>query len=256
MKLLLRIVAILGPISGTLLLWAAQVGPEDAVSNLAKWARLAGVDTPPLWLQSQSADIWATVGGCIAIAAGALAIFLWIRLRRKQVTPASSPASSTPDRKTLLELFKTDFEHTLRTEVETTATRPDGFQYKFVTKAFQDFQSGGWFGGFYLPRAEEGIGYAVAASLANDFDRLLADAKNGVAIKSKDPGDSSPVEFKDLVFSRRIYLYHEDDYSLKQQSDLTEAFKEKSVSLQLRGPSYVTSRWMSDKIKAANKPPK
>lgn len=87
MSLLLRIIAIVAPIFGTLLLWAAQVGPEDAVSNLAKWAKLAGIESPPGWLSSQSADTWATIGGCGAIAVGLLAILAWVRARQRATNP-------------------------------------------------------------------------------------------------------------------------------------------------------------------------
>ncbi|MBL6615427.1 MAG: hypothetical protein ISP45_15550 [Reyranella sp.] len=98
MNLLLRVIAILGPISGTLLLWAAQVGPEDAVSNLAKWAKLVGLDAPPKWLLSETVASWATVLGGSAFAAGICAIvFLWWRARvLRRPKCGKAPASSIP----------------------------------------------------------------------------------------------------------------------------------------------------------------
>ena len=37
-------------------MYASQVGPDQAVSNLSLWAKKFGVENPPEWLKEKSAD--------------------------------------------------------------------------------------------------------------------------------------------------------------------------------------------------------
>jgi hypothetical protein len=78
MRLVFRVLWSLWLLAFTMLIAAAQVGPDDAVANLAKWARKFGVAAPPPWLTNPSADRWAAmVGACgVLIGVGAL-----VRLR-------------------------------------------------------------------------------------------------------------------------------------------------------------------------------
>jgi hypothetical protein len=41
---------------GGLIMWGTQVGPRQAVSHAAEWAKTFGVKKPPRWLQSEDAD--------------------------------------------------------------------------------------------------------------------------------------------------------------------------------------------------------
>jgi hypothetical protein len=38
------------------LMWATQVGPTEAVSNLSEWAVKFGIENPPEWLKAKSVD--------------------------------------------------------------------------------------------------------------------------------------------------------------------------------------------------------
>jgi hypothetical protein len=41
------------------IMWASQVGPHQAVSNLSLWAQKFGIENPPEWLKAKSADrLW------------------------------------------------------------------------------------------------------------------------------------------------------------------------------------------------------
>lgn len=37
-------------------MWATQVGPNEAVSNLSEWARKCGIKDPPAWLRARATD--------------------------------------------------------------------------------------------------------------------------------------------------------------------------------------------------------
>lgn len=53
---------------GGLIMAAAGVSPQEAVSNLAAWAQVLGVDKPPNFLLSQSTDTYALwIGGAIVV---------------------------------------------------------------------------------------------------------------------------------------------------------------------------------------------
>src|SRR4029077_20270850 len=41
---------------GGAVLWASQIGPDEAVSNLSLWANKFGINDPPQWLKDKSTD--------------------------------------------------------------------------------------------------------------------------------------------------------------------------------------------------------
>lgn len=71
-----------GAIAG-LLLWCGQVGPQEAASNLSKWANFIGIENIPKWLVSKSADAWASWLGFI----GFLVWAAWFFLRDARFNP-------------------------------------------------------------------------------------------------------------------------------------------------------------------------
>src|SRR6266446_220597 len=48
-------------------MWAAQIGPEQASSNLAQWAKKAGFHHVPPWLRTRAADRWVLRWGKVAL---------------------------------------------------------------------------------------------------------------------------------------------------------------------------------------------
>lgn len=53
---------------------AAQTKPRDAVSNLAAWVKLVGVENPPAILQSPRVDTFATIAGALLVG---LVVYFW-----------------------------------------------------------------------------------------------------------------------------------------------------------------------------------
>jgi hypothetical protein len=64
-------------------LGAAAVSPDDAASNLSKWAHWIGIHDVPAWLAAQRADRWF-IFGLIALSA-VYAYFLWREPIRKRL---------------------------------------------------------------------------------------------------------------------------------------------------------------------------
>jgi hypothetical protein len=59
------------------LMYASQVGPDQAASNLSLWVKKFGIEDPPQWLKQKSADRkvrrWALIAlGCLLVIGGFL----------------------------------------------------------------------------------------------------------------------------------------------------------------------------------------
>ena len=79
---------------GSAVMFAAGVSPEDAVSNLAAWARLLGIDKPPALLSAPSADFWGFWIGATAVGVSLFFLFRpqilrWFRWLPNKVPPTS-----------------------------------------------------------------------------------------------------------------------------------------------------------------------
>jgi hypothetical protein len=161
----------------------------------------------------------------------------------KDSSTCAAPRADQPP--TLLDLYRRDFPNLMKLHGEQIAHQAGGQQYKFHATAYLDFPSQSWFGGFFMPSGPSS--YAVCAYLADHHKQALDNFRASIYAQAKYPGDSSPTNTQDLVFSGRIFLYHEDDLSLRQAADLTDLFKTKGVALQLRGHDYAMSRWWRER---------
>jgi hypothetical protein len=65
---------------GAVVLGAAQTRPEDAISNLAGWLELLGVNEVPGFIANQQADTWGTMVGIVLLLFG---IAMWWRNRQR-----------------------------------------------------------------------------------------------------------------------------------------------------------------------------
>jgi hypothetical protein len=132
---------------------AASVGPEDAMSNLSRWAtRLHLPD--PTWLQSHTADkivFWIAIFGVITILIGPMT---WRKRHRlvnsmsrkwvKQVEPAQSEAADDPEIMEALDTiireslkkFEIPVEEAIRPSIRLKFLRWRGFYEFFARRPF------------------------------------------------------------------------------------------------------------------------
>lgn len=73
---------------GGILMFAAQVGPDDAASNLSRWTKQRFDVEMPAWLATSTAGLWATGAAVVLVGAG-IAACLWL-LRRQRAKPSLS----------------------------------------------------------------------------------------------------------------------------------------------------------------------
>lgn len=76
--------------------------------------------------------------------------------------------------------------------------------------------------------------------LPNEVLRAIQDIEKDHEMTAGAPGQMT--NMKDLTFSRRVVLYHEDDFSIVQQAQIIQAFKANNSDVQLMGPDYLLDR--------------
>ena len=63
-------------------MWATQVGPNEAVSNLSEWARKCGIKDPPAWLRERRTDrrvrAVAIIGLVFLVFLGGMRFHIWM----------------------------------------------------------------------------------------------------------------------------------------------------------------------------------
>src|ERR1041384_5059085 len=94
--------------------------------------------------------------------------------------------------------------------------------------------------GFYVPASP--LTYAVCQVLSDEFKPLTDRLSHDTSVTSRSLGDTDSTKSSGLVFSGRIYIYHEDDLSTVQLADLIKLYKQKGLDVQFRGPQYVVTR--------------
>src|SRR6266446_1700596 len=82
----------------TLLMWAAQVNPDQAVFNLYHWARKCGIKDPPQWLRDRATDRKVRVGAYIALLVlaffGGILFDNWLRPLTAEFPPTAAQSLS------------------------------------------------------------------------------------------------------------------------------------------------------------------
>jgi hypothetical protein len=179
----------------------------------------------------------------------------------KEVSSPQQPSTSTvPDKpagkhvdrpKTLFELFNTDFSNLLKLSSEVTATigNTDGTSHNIAAKVsvYSDYIANSKFYSFYIPKSPVNQSFDVCTRLAKEYPNIINKISDSVITSTKEPGGPS-ISSRDLVFSGRIYLYHENDMSLKQKAELEDLFKANGAHIIFRGPDYQQTRLLQDAV--------
>jgi hypothetical protein len=216
-----------------------------------------------------------TVGAVLGAAVGGVAYSLVIRSvgrNAKNPTTASdtipsvtpSPDTSSDRPPNLHALYKSDFNRFLASElsdgvqysITNTQTRKSE-QLRFEFRVHSDFGTRSKFVSVYIsmpPANFPNATYELCKQIAEDCAKLIERADGGILSMAKDPGDSTFEKSSDLLFTGKIYLYHEDFLTLEQYGDLEKLFRSKNMIVQFRGLDYATTRWLQKKAMPPTKP--
>jgi hypothetical protein len=188
---------------------------------------------------------------------GAILLTVYWRLTGAILRPIPQPASAaqpmatTQDDKppTLLDLFKRDFSNTLRSSDNEDAISinwHDGAVTKIKRQVYMDFPAKTKFAGFYIPSptprsadiSSEKAFTACLTLLENDSVQQAFDhVSESVAILAGRDGQMTSI--KDLTFSGRVLIYHEEFLSIPQKADILRAYAIKNLDVQFVGSEYL-----------------
>jgi hypothetical protein len=219
--------------------WASANEHDRYIVKFTEWVSIAPKWRRWLWL-------------CLALSA---AVFVWSLLpeaRQNQDIAKEEPKPAGKHIETLLELFKSDFSNLMKLSNEITASigNTDGtFAYNILVKdsVYLDYNANIKFYSFYIPKSPDNQSFNFCTHLAKEYPNIISKLSDSVTTSAKDPGDPL-ISSRDLVFSGRIYLYHEDEMTLKQKAELEDLFKANGASIIFRGLDYLQTKWLENSI--------
>ena len=82
---------------------------------------------------------------------------------------------------------------------------------------------------------------AIATFLASNYGKSLnSDSSIGMSVRA--PGEIEEFDAAHLVFSKRIYIYHDGYLSSSDSSKVIAAFRTHGITVTLRSADYLTMR--------------
>lgn len=159
------------------------------------------------------------------------------------VRAARNRLANDPEHLTLLDLFYTDFSVTI---AGMGAVYLDSEKkWPLNVSIFTDPASSSKFLAFYIPLQEPKRGSAMGLALLikREYQWVLDNApSNDLTVTTRTPGDSDTITDKEAVFSKRIYIYHENFMPPKEIAELEDEYKRSGLSVDFRGPDYFAYR--------------
>ena len=160
--------------------------------------------------------------------------------------PSASPKTAQPKKNsviTLHELYEHDFDNTLKASSPFAVTeQATGKEIDFEAQIYQDFPARSKFIGVYLPYTTSEDTFRKIQIFSDVYQRFLD--------QPRPEADSAFVgeemmSSKDLTFSGRIFVYHENALSLEQRASLEALYKSKNLSAQFRGFEYLSGKLLA-----------
>jgi hypothetical protein len=76
-------------------------------------------------------------------------------------------------------------------------------------------------------------------AIADSYGWFINDVNAHISMSGQSPDDTSPTYLKNMVFSRRIFIYYENpDFSLAQKGTIETVYKNRGLSGQFRDAAY------------------
>ena len=170
---------------------------------------------------------------------------------RATTAAASAPVSSTPVAAspvyyktplTLKQIFATDFPNNMTVGSESMLTyQPDNTVVHVSYLIILDFIARSRFIAYYLPRTPHAFEFCERLGRGSQETLDFSDQRQGITARA--PGESSKTEMNDLQFSKRVYVYTEEDLTLREEANCEQIFLENGVSVEFRGQAWHTLHW-------------
>jgi hypothetical protein len=237
------------------LLWALIIGLAGVVMLLRgyrpQWFHVAFWTTDRIAITLASAGCFGVVG---ALYAASLYVFpLPFALKYPSVPVVSMLSkpyghNETPNNSTyatttkladgkplsLFDLFLTDFSTTFKLHSDVPVV-VNGIKVQLTYQAYFDYNSKSEFVGFFIPSSDPDT-YGTGVYLSGlDYPSAL----KHVSVKTSGGSPGQMTKQDDLVFTGRVYLYHDADLSIEQRAALIQMYRAKHLDVQFRGHDYL-----------------
>jgi hypothetical protein len=149
-----------------------------------------------------------------------------------------------PELPSLEKLFKTEFPTLFRSYAGRNLGIKKKGDEKMVTigeQLYLDFPGKSKFLGYYIPMLLDS--YDVCAFMADEYRSTINDFESNASLSAGHVAEYSSTSQKELVFTGRVYIYHEFSFSHQQLADLEKLYRSKGLSVVFRGPAYLSLMW-------------
>lgn len=168
-------------------------------------------------------------------------------LQPPQMNPTAPKVEAKPvEIPDLHKLFDKDFPSLLKIGADRKIKAIKGTVETFVTiseKEYQDYQSKSKFLGYFIPLSPHA--YGICEYLTDLYKITMKDLEASHELKFGLTTESNLTSSTDLIFSGRIYIYHENFFTLQDLAALEQLYKSKGLSVIFRGNAYLQSAWDS-----------
>jgi len=87
------------------------------------------------------------------------------------------------------------------------------------------------------PATKAGDAFKACEAIADQYGHFIDSPNSEVDIEGQSPDDTAPTHLKDMVFSKRIFIYYEG-FSLAQKGALETIYQSKELAVQFRDAAY------------------
>lgn len=140
---------------------------------------------------------------------------------------------------TLSSLFKADAGHALTLSQDLPIwNKKTRKPHLLRTNLYLDFIGKVKYVGIYIPRSDEA--YEICKDLPKLVPEILKDRAKSTHVSLQGFGNQTKQD--ELVFSGRVFLFHEDFFNHQQVADLYNAFKREKMAVEFRGPDFLSAQ--------------
>jgi hypothetical protein len=154
---------------------------------------------------------------------------------------------SDPDKLTLYDLYAIDFGGEVTYPHVWRLSGSNGSKIDVESEVVWQLGQGIEFIKFYIPYTKETHDVCVAW-VAQEYQNIIQ-ATHEMGATQKIPGESEEVTSKQLVFSKRIYVYHEAYLSPEEVIDLRNGFQKLGITILFRSSDYLANQKLQAKVK-------
>lgn len=197
-------------------------------------------------LQYRRAVEWVVAG-----IASVLFGYYWPRIKVRAFRPSVESSEPKKEEKnpTLFDLFKNDFGRTLRAgnnEPSISIEWADGTATKITSQVYMDFDARTKFAGFYVPRPPPPstdisgqTTFSACMKLIEMDAAQTAFERTSASVGIQMGRNEQMTNLQELVFSGRVFIYHEDFLSIPQKAEIIRVSQLKGIAVEFRGSDYL-----------------